>query len=62
MRKIKLNQVYNTKFGKEFTPVQKLPAEPYKSDYYGNITNKEARFKDINGNIIKKSQLINPNN
>lgn len=57
MRTIKLNQVYITTFGKEFTPIEKLPPEPHKSDYYGNITNKETKFKDIHGNTIKKSKL-----
>lgn len=47
MRTIKLNQVYITTFGKEFTPIEKLPPEPHK----------ETKFKDIHGNTIKKSKL-----
>lgn len=47
MRTIKLNQVYITTFGKEFTPIEKLPPELYK----------ETKFKDIHGNTIKKSKL-----
>lgn len=61
MRTIILNKCYITTSGKEFTPIEKLTSERESMKYFGSVsnifTNKETKFKDAKGNIIKKSKL-----
>ena len=59
-RVIKLNVIYITTFGKEFTPIkeEKQGLDPLSRINQNSVfQNKETIYIDANGNRIKKSKL-----
>ncbi|QQO97443.1 hypothetical protein Molly5_150 [Maribacter phage Molly_5] len=63
-KRIKMNTVYLTKFGTEFTPVRHIPGKLKSfrnvNPWANPIQREESRYADKDGKHIKKSNLLKP--